>query len=67
MSLNPRIDVISPRDATTVPPGTPGAAIAKIPSKTIKTIMLEVSGSFPYIICETVITKKTSVKTEPHK
>ena len=67
VSLNPKTDVISPRDATTVPPGTPGAAMAKIPNKSIKTIMLAVSGSWPVKICETVITKNTSVKTEPQR
>ena len=45
VSLNPRTYVISPRDATTVPPGTPGAAMANIPSKRINTIIFAVSGS----------------------
>lgn len=41
------IPVIRPRDAITVPPGTPGAPIPNMPSKKIKTNILERFGKFP--------------------
>ena len=67
VSLNPKTEIINPKLATTVPPGTPGAAIAKIPSNAINTIIFAFDGTCPVKICETVITKNTSVKTEPQR
>ena len=59
--------MIKPNEASTVPPGTPGAPIAKKPSKMINTSIVVKSGILPYNICETVNTKNTSVKIEPHR
>ena len=59
--------MIRPNEASTVPPGTPGAPIAKKPSKMINTNIVVKSGMLPYNICETVNTKNTSVKIEPHR
>ena len=39
-SPNPRTPVISPKDAITVPPGTPGAPIANTPRSTQKRIIV---------------------------
>ena len=44
---NPNTDIIKPREATTVPPGTPGAPIAKIPYKKINKIIFDVEGICP--------------------
>ena len=66
-SSKPRIAMIRPNEASTVPPGTPGAPIAKKPSKMINTNIVVKSGMLPYNICETVNTKNTSVKIEPHR
>ena len=67
VSLNNRIPVISPREAITVPPGTPGAPMAKMPSSTQNRIMVPSDGIEPYRIWDTVITKNTSVRTDPHR
>ena len=56
-----------PREAITVPPGTPGAPTAKIPSSTQKRIMLLTDGSVPYSIRLMAMQKKTSVRTEPQR
>ena len=50
VSLNNRIPVISPREAITVPPGTPGAPMAKMPSSTQNRIMVPSDGIEPYRI-----------------
>lgn len=39
--------------------------MAKMPSSTQNRIMVPTDGILPYRICETVMTKKTSVSTEP--
>lgn len=62
-----KIPVISPNDAITVPPGTPGAPIPKRPSRSIKINIFDIVGKVPYRTCETTMTKNTSVRTEPHK
>ena len=59
--------MISPRDAMTVPPGTPGAPIANTPRSTQNRSIVGTDGSFPYRICEIVIQKNTSVSTDPHR
>ena len=64
---NPKIDIIIPKEATTVPPGTPGAPTAKIPHNMQNNIIVPTLGIEPYNNCDIVITKKVSVKTEPHK
>ena len=64
---NSRMPVIRPSEAITVPPGTPGAPMAKMPSSTQNRIMVPTDGILPYRICEIVMTKKTSVSTEPHR
>ena len=56
-----------PRDAITVPPGTPGAPTAKTPNRNENKIIVPIGGTVPYSICEIVIAKKVSVKTEPHR
>lgn len=66
-SSKPRMAIISPKEASTVPPGTPGAPMAKKPSKMMNTIRVVKSGMLPYNICETVNTKNTSVNIEPHR
>ena len=58
--------VIRPKDAITVPPGMPGAPMAKIPKSRIKRIMELKGGICPYNILEMVMTKKVSVNTLPH-
>lgn len=62
-----KIPVIRPKDAITVPPGTPGAPIPKSPSRSIKINIFDIVGKVPYRTWETTMTKKTSVRTEPHK
>ena len=59
--------VIRPKDAITVPPGMPGAPMAKIPKSRIKRIMELKGGICPYNILEMVMTKKVSVNTLPHR
>lgn len=56
-----------PKDAKTVPPGTPGAPTANIPNKNENKSIVPIEGIVPYSICEIIIQKKVSVKTEPHK
>lgn len=46
-SSNPRTEIIIPRDAKTVPPGTPGAPTANIPSKIINKAIVPKLGSEP--------------------
>ena len=58
---------MSPKDAITVPPGTPGAPMAKTPRSRQKSTMVPREGMEPYRIWDTVITKKTSVRTDPHR
>ncbi len=43
----PKIPVISPKDAMTVPPGTPGAPIPKMPSSKMKLSMESSGGIVP--------------------
>ena len=59
--------VIRPKDAITVPPGMPGAPMAKIPKSRIKRIIELKGGICPYSILEMVMTKKVSVNTLPHR
>ena len=66
-SLNPNTETIRPNEAITVPPGTPGAPIAKIANKKMNSTIVDKGGKTPYKTNETVITKNTSVSTEPHK
>ena len=56
-----------PREAITVPPGTPGAPMAKIPRSTQKSTIVPRDGTEPYRILEMVMQKKTSVRTEPQR
>ena len=67
VSSKPSTLMIRPREAITVPPGTPGAPTAKMPSRMQNRTMVMGAGSWPYSTLETVITKNTSVSTEPHK
>ena len=46
-SSNPRMEITIPREAITVPPGTPGAPKAKIPSRMMNRIMTVNDGSEP--------------------
>ena len=62
-----RMPVIRPREAMTVPPGTPGAPMAKIPSSRMKRTMRPMLGSSPYSTLETIMTKKVSVRAEPQR
>lgn len=50
VSSNPSTPVINPRDAITVPPGTPGAPIANTPSSTQNNSIIPNDGIFPYKI-----------------
>ena len=43
-SSNPKTFDINPNDATTVPPGTPGAPTAKIPKSKTKVTIVPTSG-----------------------
>lgn len=61
------IPVMMPRDAMTVPPGTPGAPMAKIPRRRQNRTMVPGVGTEPYRIFEIAIQKKTSVRTEPQR
>jgi len=63
----PNTLVISPNDAITVPPGTPGAATPNKSNKNINVIICVREGIVPYSIWEAAITKKVSVNTEPHR
>ena len=67
VASNPRTPVISPKDAITVPPGTPGAPMANTPRSKQKMIIVPTEGIVPYKTLETVITKNTSVNTEPQR
>ena len=60
-------DSTIPSDATTVPPGTPGAPTANIPSKTINNIIIGTGGIAPTLILYINITKNVSVRTEPQR
>lgn len=62
-----KIPVISPRDAMTVPPGTPGAPMPNMPRRTMKINIFVIFGKVPYKTWDTTMTKNTSVRTEPHK
>ena len=44
---NPRTPVIRPKEAITVPPGTPGAPIAKIARSAQNRIIVPIPGNFP--------------------
>ena len=59
--------MISPSEAKTVPPGTPGAPTANIPNSTINNTIVPKGGTAPYNILATTITKNVSVKTDPHR
>ena len=59
--------VMSPREAITVPPGTPGAPTANTPSSRQNKIIVPGAGRTPYSTLDTVMTKNTSVRTEPHR
>ena len=67
ISSKPSTPVISPRDAMTVPPGTPGAPTANTPNSTQNRVIVGRSGRVPYRIFDTTMTKNTSVSTEPHR
>ena len=67
VSSKPKTEMISPSEAKTVPPGTPGAPTANIPNKTINNTIVPKGGTAPYNILETTITKNVSVKTDPHR
>ena len=43
-SLKPNTEVINPGDASTVPPGTPGAPMAKIPNQNLNRLNVDKSG-----------------------
>ena len=43
-SLNPSTEMTMPNEANTVPPGTPGAPTANIPSKTMNKTRVEGAG-----------------------
>ena len=67
VSLNPRTPVMIPREAITVPPGTPGAPKAKIPRSRQNRTIVPGAGMEPYKILEIVIQKNTSVRTDPQR
>ena len=46
-SSNPRTEITIPSEAITVPPGTPGAPMAKMPSRMMNRIMTVNDGSEP--------------------
>ena len=46
-TVNIRTPVMRPREAMTVPPGTPGAPMAKMPSRAQKRIMVPMLGRWP--------------------
>ncbi len=46
-SSKPSTEITIPREAITVPPGTPGAPIANIPSKMINKTMMLIEGKVP--------------------
>ena len=67
IASKPSTLITMPKEAITVPPGTPGAPTANTPNKNENKIIIPIEGTEPYSICEMVIAKKVSVNTEPHK